>query len=206
MPAYVISELEVLDPVAIETYRTVAAKSIAQYGGRYLARGGAAEAAEGEPPPKGIVVVEFPSMARLREWYASPEYAAAKQGNAQGGSSGQQSHVAELIAEGVRRHQAGQLPEAEKNYRLALERQPDQPDALHLLGVLAIQVRRHDVATELIGRAVRQNANNPGYLANLGLALQHLGRLDEGLNSLDQELARVPDHVEAINSRGNVRL
>ncbi len=39
MPAYVISELEVLDPVAIETYRTVAAKSIAQYGGRYLARG-----------------------------------------------------------------------------------------------------------------------------------------------------------------------
>jgi len=54
--------------------------------------------------------------------------AAAKQGNAQGGSSGQQSHVAELIAEGVRRHQAGQLPEAEKNYRLALERQPDQPD------------------------------------------------------------------------------
>jgi len=77
MPAYVISELEVLDPIAIETYRTVAAKSIAQYGGRYLARGGAAEAAEGEPPPKGIVVVEFPSMARLREWYASPEYAEA---------------------------------------------------------------------------------------------------------------------------------
>src|SRR5205809_7080986 len=44
--------------------------------------------------------------------------AAAKQGNVQGGSSAQQSHVAELIAEGVRRHQAGQLPEAEKNYRL----------------------------------------------------------------------------------------
>jgi len=77
MPAYVISELEMLDPVAIETYRTVAAKSIAQYGGRYLARGGAAEAAEGGPPPKSIVVVEFPSMARLREWYASPEYAEA---------------------------------------------------------------------------------------------------------------------------------
>ena len=77
MSAYVISELEVLDPVAIETYRTLAAKSIAQYGGRYLVRGGAAEAVEGGPPPKNIIVVEFPSMARLREWYASPEYAEA---------------------------------------------------------------------------------------------------------------------------------
>jgi uncharacterized protein (DUF1330 family) len=77
MSAYVISELEVRDPVAIETYRTVAAKSIAQDGGRYLVRGGAAEVAEGGPPVKNIVVVEFPSMARLREWYASPEYAEA---------------------------------------------------------------------------------------------------------------------------------
>ena len=77
MSAYVISELEVRDPVAIETYRTVAAKSIAQYGGRYLVRGGAANAAEGGPPPKNIIVVEFPSMERLREWYASPEYAEA---------------------------------------------------------------------------------------------------------------------------------
>jgi uncharacterized protein (DUF1330 family) len=77
MSAYVISELEVRDPVAIETYRTVAAKSIARYGGRYLVRGGAAEVAEGGPPVKNIVVVEFPSMARLREWYASPEYAEA---------------------------------------------------------------------------------------------------------------------------------
>jgi uncharacterized protein (DUF1330 family) len=77
MSAYVISELEVLDPVAIETYRALAAKSIAQYGGRYLVRGGAAELAEGGPPPKSLIVVEFPSMARLREWYASTEYAEA---------------------------------------------------------------------------------------------------------------------------------
>src|SRR5260370_12294202 len=77
MSAYVISELEVRDPVGIETYRTIAAKSIAQYGGRYLVRNGAASVAEGGPPPKSIVVVEFPSMERLREWYASPEYAEA---------------------------------------------------------------------------------------------------------------------------------
>jgi uncharacterized protein (DUF1330 family) len=77
MAAYVISELEVRDDVAIETYRTIAAKSIAQYGGRYLVRNGAASVAEGGPPVKSIVVVEFASMERLREWYASPEYAEA---------------------------------------------------------------------------------------------------------------------------------
>jgi uncharacterized protein (DUF1330 family) len=77
MAAYVISELEVRDATAIETYRTLAAKSIAQYGGRYLVRNGDASVAEGGPPVKSIVVVEFPSMQRLREWYASPEYAEA---------------------------------------------------------------------------------------------------------------------------------
>jgi uncharacterized protein (DUF1330 family) len=49
MSAYVISELEVRDPATIETYRTIAAKSIAQYGGRYLVRNGAASVAEGGP-------------------------------------------------------------------------------------------------------------------------------------------------------------
>jgi uncharacterized protein (DUF1330 family) len=77
MAAYVISEVEMRDPVGWETYRSMAAKTIAQYGGRYLVRGGAAEVAEGGPPPKTLIVVEFPSMARLREWYASPEYGEA---------------------------------------------------------------------------------------------------------------------------------
>ena len=64
MPAYVISEVEIRDPVAMEDYRRLAAASIAQYGGRYLVRGGAAEAVEGGRPPKGLIIVEFPSMAR----------------------------------------------------------------------------------------------------------------------------------------------
>ena len=77
MSAYVISEVEVHDAAGFEAYRTIAAKAIAQYGGRYLVRGGAASAVEGGPPPKTIIVVEFPTMERLREWYASPEYAGA---------------------------------------------------------------------------------------------------------------------------------
>jgi uncharacterized protein (DUF1330 family) len=77
MAAYVISEVEAKDAAGIETYRAMAAKTIAQYGGRYLVRGAVADIIEGGPPPKTIIVVEFPSMACLREWYASAEYAEA---------------------------------------------------------------------------------------------------------------------------------
>ena len=73
MSAYVISEADVRDAAGFAVYRTIAAKSIAHYGGRYLVRGGAANAVEGGPPPNTLIVVEFPTMERLREWYASPD-------------------------------------------------------------------------------------------------------------------------------------
>ena len=77
MAAYVISEVEARDPVAMERYRALAAPSITQYGGRYLVRGGAAELKEGGPLPKTLVIVEFPSMAQAHDWYASSEYGEA---------------------------------------------------------------------------------------------------------------------------------
>jgi uncharacterized protein (DUF1330 family) len=77
MSAYVISEVEMRDAADFEAYRTIAAKTIAHYGGRYLVRGGTANLIEGGPPPKTIIIVEFSTMERLREWYASPEYAEA---------------------------------------------------------------------------------------------------------------------------------
>jgi uncharacterized protein (DUF1330 family) len=79
MPAYVVSEVEPRDAALFEQYRALAAETIAQYGGRYIVRAGAAELIEGGPPPRALVIVEFPSMARAREWYASPDYAAALQ-------------------------------------------------------------------------------------------------------------------------------
>jgi uncharacterized protein (DUF1330 family) len=77
LPAYVISEVEVLDEQAADRYRELAAASIAQYGGRYLARGAIADVVEGAPTTRRLVVVEFPSMQRAREWYASSAYAQA---------------------------------------------------------------------------------------------------------------------------------
>lgn len=78
MPAYVISEVEVLDEELADTYRTLAEASIRRYGGRYVVRGAAPEAMEGSwPSSQRVVVVEFPDADRAREWYASSEYADA---------------------------------------------------------------------------------------------------------------------------------
>jgi len=76
MPAYVISDVTIRDEEAIEIYRSRAAASIAQHGGRYL-RGGQVETLEGKWHPGPLIVVEFPDMERARRWYASAEYAAA---------------------------------------------------------------------------------------------------------------------------------
>jgi uncharacterized protein (DUF1330 family) len=79
MSAYVISDVTARDADSFETYKSRAAASIAQYGGRYLVRGGAVEALEGAWSPHMIVVVEFAdsARARARAWSASVEYADA---------------------------------------------------------------------------------------------------------------------------------
>ncbi|TIQ34377.1 MAG: DUF1330 domain-containing protein [Mesorhizobium sp.] len=77
MPAYVISDVTIRDAEAIETYRTRAAASIAQHGGRYLVRGGQVETLEGNWQPGPLIVVEFPDIETARRWYRSDEYAAA---------------------------------------------------------------------------------------------------------------------------------
>ncbi len=52
MPAYVFANIEVTDPVLYEEYRKGVPATIAQYGGRFVARGGAAEGLEGGYVPK----------------------------------------------------------------------------------------------------------------------------------------------------------
>jgi uncharacterized protein (DUF1330 family) len=79
MSAYVISEVEVLDESQAAKYRELAAASIAAYGGVYRARAVTPDVVEGEfPPTRRVVIVEFPSIGRAREWYSSPEYAEAR--------------------------------------------------------------------------------------------------------------------------------
>jgi uncharacterized protein (DUF1330 family) len=78
MPAYVIVQIVVKDHITYERYRALVPPSIAAYGGRFVVRGGAVTTLEGTWAPKRLVMLEFPSVERAREWWASPEYAEAK--------------------------------------------------------------------------------------------------------------------------------
>ena len=74
MAAYVIADIEVTDPTAFEEYRQKVAPLVAKYGGKYLVRGGASEAVEGDWVPNRLVVLEFENMDRLKEFYHGEEY------------------------------------------------------------------------------------------------------------------------------------
>jgi uncharacterized protein (DUF1330 family) len=77
MPAaYVILDVRVNDPEEYAAYRERSPATLEAYGGRYLARGGPHEVVEGDWDPERVVVLEFPSVERAREWYHSPEYQA----------------------------------------------------------------------------------------------------------------------------------
>jgi uncharacterized protein (DUF1330 family) len=76
---YAVVNVRVTDPERYAKYRDEAPGTIARYGGKYLARGGAVEVLEGDWNPQRLVILEFESMERFREWYDSPEYAPHKQ-------------------------------------------------------------------------------------------------------------------------------
>ena len=78
MPAFVIYQGEVLDPVRYEDYKAEAAESVRAAGGRYLARGGEIDVLEGDPPPGRTVVLEFPTRAAAVAWYEGERYTAAR--------------------------------------------------------------------------------------------------------------------------------
>jgi uncharacterized protein (DUF1330 family) len=74
MPAYLISQIDVHDPVGYEEYRKLVGASLAKYGGKFIARGGKIDVLEGDWSPKRVVICEFENLARARQWYESPEY------------------------------------------------------------------------------------------------------------------------------------
>ena len=74
MAAYVIVEIEVVDPVGYEEYKKQAAATVHKYDGKYIVRGGTTEVLKGNWKPKRIVILEFPTMERAKEWLNCEEY------------------------------------------------------------------------------------------------------------------------------------
>lgn len=74
MPAYVIVDVDVRDEETYREYRAKAPATVAAAGGRYVVRGGAVTHVEPGWDFHRFVVLEFPSVAAAKAWYASPEY------------------------------------------------------------------------------------------------------------------------------------
>jgi uncharacterized protein (DUF1330 family) len=79
MAAYVITEIDITDPRGYEEYKKMGPPTVAAYGGKFIVRGGKTEVLEGSWNPRRIVILQFESMERAKEWWSSNEYGAAKQ-------------------------------------------------------------------------------------------------------------------------------
>lgn len=109
------------------------------------------------------------------------------------------SALQDKIGQALKHHRAGRLAEAEALYRQVLAVDPRHADGLHLLGVIADQVGRHDAAAALIRRAIAVAGQRPDFHLHLGRALKAQGDLDEAIASYRRAVELDPGFADAHN-------
>lgn len=97
----------------------------------------------------------------------------------------------------LQHHAQGRLQEAENIYRQILQNAPDQPVALHYLGVIFHQRGDHDTAVDLIAKALAVKPDFAEAHCNLALALQQLGRGEEAVASYGRAILIEPNFAAA---------
>ena len=109
----------------------------------------------------------------------------------------------DALESAVRHYHAGDLQQAEEVSRGVLEHEPDNTEALHILGIIALQRGNYDIAFDLVSKAVIINASNPTYHNSLGNVLKKQGRLDEAINCFQKALQLKPDFAFGYYNLGN---
>jgi tetratricopeptide (TPR) repeat protein len=110
--------------------------------------------------------------------------------------------VAALATAALQHLQAGRLAEAEQALRRILGPHPDDPDATHLLGLVALQRRDLASAAELLRRATRLDPAQPAAWNNYGAVLREQGELGEAVAAYRKALAVAPDFTDALCNLG----
>jgi len=114
------------------------------------------------------------------------------------------SSIEQIFASALQQHQLGRLAEAERGYREILQRDPSHSDALHFLGVVALQTGNLEPALELVRRSVAMRPDWPVYQNNLGQVLERLGRNDEAASAYTTAIDLDPSYAEAFNNLGRI--
>ncbi len=108
----------------------------------------------------------------------------------------------DLLSQANKHHGAGQLGEAETLYRAILADEPNNGQALHGLGVLALQTGNADAATDLIGQAIDIMPETAEAMSNLGLALKRQGKFEDAIKAFRAAIDIDPGMVEAHSNLG----
>lgn len=115
--------------------------------------------------------------------------------------SGREQAQAKFKA-GLALHNQGQLARAKAIYFEVIGLQPDNFDALHMLGVLAAETDKPAQALEWIGKAIEVNPNVASAYSNLGNALSAMKQYQAAIDSYDKAIAINPAHANAHHNRG----
>jgi predicted O-linked N-acetylglucosamine transferase (SPINDLY family) len=107
------------------------------------------------------------------------------------------SEIRESFQAGVDHHRAGRFLEAEKLYRRVLELYPRHSGAMHLLGLIAFQVGKTELAAEYVEQAIKLDAFRAPYPADLGEIYRALGRIPEAIASYRKALQLNPKMASA---------
>jgi predicted O-linked N-acetylglucosamine transferase (SPINDLY family) len=116
------------------------------------------------------------------------------------------ARTADILRHALAAHQRGDLATAAPGYEAVLRTDPDNFDALHMLGVVRLQQRRHDEALWLLQSAVRRKPRSAEASSNLGIVLQSLGRFAEAIDFHDRAIAVNKRYINAHFGRGNALL
>ena len=108
----------------------------------------------------------------------------------------------QAISMAIQAQRGGNLGAAEEIYGRVLAASPENPDALHFSGLLAIQRGRAAEGMKLVARSVELAPQHPDFLSNYGNLLRDAGRFSEAADAYHRVIASRPDFADAHHHLG----
>ena len=106
------------------------------------------------------------------------------------------------LQEGIGLHQSGQLQKAELIYQQILQVTPENAEVLHLLGIIAYQVEKYDLAINLISQAIEITPDQSSFFNNFGLTLQKQERFEEAVQAYKKAIELNSESAESYYNLG----
>lgn len=115
-----------------------------------------------------------------------------------------QNTLPQLIGAGIHSYQTGQIADAQQTFQTVLQINPNDPDGLHLLGVIARDQGYYENAIQLINKAIQVLPHEANFYNNLGISYRKNGDPDNAALSYEKALTLQANHAQALNNLGNL--